>query len=331
MPIPIPTPTPLSFAAAVPVNRRTALRRAVVQAPLRRLFVVAVALGVIGQLILSGIDFDAPFADALTAARVKERLGKHAEALTLLEHYTHTHPDRPTGFLALGDLLLSSTEDGALDRAGTAFHAAAFGVASATPRTAIEQFQATMAPVTADSLVALRQAALLAGLRGQDAGAAALLNQAVAGGDERALRILALTAVGRGWPNASALLQAAILKSPSDPALLLDVAALWQGSTHPEQATRYLHSLGPAPEARPGADSWTQYGAARLYALQGDDARAATCLEAALRPVDPAHLEGSLPFTRADLAQDPAFRAAGPRLRAVIAQWPVRAPWAARS
>jgi len=313
-----------------PARCRTGQRRGALHPPVRRLVILVLVLVVVGQLILSSIDLDAPFADALSAARVKVRLGKTTEALTLLESYTQNHPDRPRGFLALGDLLLSTHGDGALDRAAAAYHAAAFGVAP-PPSTVAEQTQATMALVSSDSMVSLRQAALLAGLRGQDAQSTTLLNQAVAGADETALRILALTAVGRGQPTANALLPAALLKMPSDPALLLDVVALWLGSAHPEQAMRFLRQLGDAPETRPNADSWTQYGAARVYALQGDDARAAACLGAALRPVDPAHLDAALPFTRRDLLQDPALRRAGPRLRAVIAQWPQHAPWADRS
>jgi len=317
-------------ANSSPRPARWGLRAGAMHAPVTRLILVVVVLAVIGQLILGSIDFDAPFADPLQAARIKERLGKHAEALALLEHYTQSHPDRPKGFLALGNLLLTSTGDGVLTRAATAFHAGAFGVGP-PPTTVAERLQPTMAPVTSDSMTALRQAALLAGVRGQDADATALLNQAVAGGDEAALRILALTAVGRGRPTANALLQAAILKSPSDAALLLAVATLWTDSTQPAQATRYLRPLGDAPEARPGADAWTLYGAARLYAAQGDDARAAACLGSAQGPVDPTHLERALPITRQDLEQDGAFRAAGTRLRAVIMQWPTQAPWAGRS
>jgi len=299
--------------------------------PLKRLIVVLLILFVVSQLILASIDVDAPFADALTAARIKVKLGKSAEALTLLERYTEVHPDRPKGFLALGDLLVAMPIDGALTRANRAYLAAAFGVHAAPITTAEEHLTATTGAVSADSLVALRQAGLLAGLRGKPGEATEDLNQAVAGGDESALRILALSAVGRGLPTGNGLLQAAIIKSPSDAALLLNVAALWAGSTHPDQAQRYLNQLGDRPEARPDADSWTQYGAARLYALQGDDARAAACLAAIPHHVDAAHLDRALPFTRQEVADDPAFRDAGAQLRGVIAQWPRTSPWADRS
>jgi hypothetical protein len=299
-----------------PDSRRPCLRGAIDPA-LLRLLLLAFGVVLAIQIAVALCDFDYPGSDPYAKARAKIRLGKWDEAERIYRLRTISTPEDARGWLGLGDLLVLREQPGLYDEAARDYQNAAFGPPGVPASAIAAQDERT---------VALRQAGLLAGLRGERELSLGLLDQATASGDLPALRASALLRVVQGLRGADQVLQQAAISSPNDPALLYSVATGWQRNHHSARAHQVLAMLEAHPQIPDPNDHWQAYCHARYLMACGDQAGAASELARSIG-VDAARMGDAVPLDRATVQADPAFQGAGAPVAAVLRSWRARAPW----